>query len=186
MEVVCYMPSLLESLVQKKRVYYLFTSKLIIVSNCYSNILLLLEGRIPSAWVAKPYHSTTGQRMTDSKKGLLIHLMSSLVRWTMNKVMKAVKKMGQQRILCVCTGPWGTKGKVLHTLSLVEHSYQQGMIVQLGNSITALGRVFLPPLVFCSPSRRKTSEYNLQCICGDKANFCGQTSINLYTIEATH
>jgi len=32
--------------------------------------------------------------MTDSKKEIFIHLMSSLVRWTMNKVMKAVKKMG--------------------------------------------------------------------------------------------
>ena len=41
---------------------------------------------------------------------------------------------------------WGTKGKVLHILSLVEHSYQQGMSVQLGNSITALVQVFLPPL----------------------------------------
>ena len=118
-----------------------------------------LEGRIPSAWVAKPCHSTTGQRMTDSKKDLSIPLMSSLVRWAVNKLMKAVvKKMGQLQILCVCTGLWGTKGKVLHTLSLVEHSYHQGMNIQLGNSITALGRVFLPHLLFCFPLRRKMSE----------------------------
>lgn len=125
-----------------------------------TGVQYLRKGRIPSAWVAKPCHSTTGQRTTDSKKDILIHLMSSLVRWTMNKVMKVLKKMGLQ-ILCVYTGSWGTKGKVWHTLSLVEHSYQQGMIVQLGNSITALGRVFLPPLVFCFPSRRKTNDYNV-------------------------
>lgn len=53
------------------------------------------------------------------------------------------------------------KGKVWHTLSPVEHSYQQGMIVQLGNNITALGQEFLPPLVFCFPSRKKTNDYNI-------------------------
>lgn len=34
-------------------------------------------------------------------------------------------------------------------------------VEQLGNSITAQGRVSLPPLVFCLPSRRKTSNYNI-------------------------
>ena len=96
--------------------------------------------------------------MTDLKKDLWIHFMSSLA---VNKLMKALKKMGQQQILCVCTGSWGTKGKVLHILSLVEHSYQQGMSVQLGNSITALVQVFLPPLFFFLFSIEEENEWLL-------------------------
>ena len=65
-----------------------------------------------------------------------MHLKSSLVRWTMNKMMKTAKKMGQQQILAFARAHEELKGKccILSTVFL----YQQGMILQLG-------RVFLPP-----------------------------------------
>ena len=40
--------------------------------------------------------------MTDLKKDLWIHFMSSRA---VNKLMKALKKMDQQQILCVCIAP---------------------------------------------------------------------------------
>ena len=138
MKVVCHMTTLLESHLQKKKSILIYL-KLIKIAYCKSNILLFLEGRIPRAQVAKPCHSTTGQRMTDSKEDPFMHLTSSLVRWTMNKMMKTAKKMGQQQILAFAVAHEELKAKccILSRVFL----YQQGMILQLG-------RVFLPPSLF--------------------------------------
>ena len=125
---------------------------LIKIAYCKSNILLFLEGRIPRAQVAKPCYSTTGQRMTDSKKDPIMHLTSSLVRRTMNKMMKTAKKMGQQQILAFASAHEELKGKCC--IPSTVFLYQQGMILQFG-------RVFPPPsLFFCFPSRRTMNDYN--------------------------